>query len=35
MTSPDSQKPGFLLTENLVKRFDDVLAVAEVSISIQ
>ena len=35
MTSSDSQKPGFLLTENLVKRFDDVLAVAEVSISIQ
>ena len=35
MTSPDSHKPGFLLTDKLVKRFDDVLAVADVSISIQ
>ena len=35
MTSPDSHKSGFLLTENLVKRFDDVLAVSDVSISIQ
>ena len=35
MTLPDSHQPGFLLTENLVKRFDDVLAVSDVSIAIQ
>ncbi len=35
MAQLDSHKPGFLITENLVKRFDDVLAVADVSISIR
>jgi len=35
MNSLAPLKPGFLLTENLVKRFDDVLAVDDVSISIQ
>jgi putrescine transport system ATP-binding protein len=35
MAQLDPHKPGFLITENLVKRFDDVLAVADVSISIQ
>ena len=35
MTQLDPHEPGFLITEKLVKRFDDVLAVADVSISIQ
>jgi putrescine transport system ATP-binding protein len=35
MASLDPQKTGFLLTENLVKRFDDVVAVDDVSITIQ
>ncbi len=35
MNQLDPHKPGFLITENLVKRFDDVLAVADVSISIK
>jgi len=35
MASLDPHKTGFLLTENLVKRFDDVVAVDDVSITIQ
>lgn len=35
MNQHDSHPSGFLLTENLVKRFDDVVAVDDVSISIQ
>ena len=35
MNQFDQRKQGFLRTENLVKRFDDVVAVDEVSISIQ
>lgn len=35
MSQPDPRNQGFLRTENLVKRFDDVIAVDEVSISIQ
>ena len=35
MTQLDPHKSGFLITEKLVKRFDDVLAVADVSISIK
>lgn len=35
MTQLDPLKSGFLITEKLVKRFDDVLAVADVSISIK
>ena len=35
MTQLDPHNPGFLITEKLVKRFDDVLAVADVSISIK
>ena len=35
MSQPDPRNQGFLRTENLVKRFDDVVAVDEVSISIQ
>src|SRR5664279_1467460 len=35
MASLDPRIPGFLLTENLVKRFDDVVAVDDVSITIQ
>ena len=35
MASLDPRKSGFLLTENLVKRFDDVVAVDDVSITIQ
>ena len=34
MTQLDPHPPGFLLTESLVKRFDDVVAVDDVSISI-
>jgi putrescine transport system ATP-binding protein len=34
MTQLDPRKQGFLRTENLVKRFDDVVAVDDVSISI-
>lgn len=35
MNQFDQRKQGFLRTQNLVKRFDDVLAVDDVSISIQ
>lgn len=35
MTLADSGNPGFLRTENLYKRFEDVVAVDDVSISIQ
>ncbi len=35
MNQFDQRKQGFLRTENLVKRFDDVVAVDDVSISIQ
>jgi putrescine transport system ATP-binding protein len=35
MSQLDFRKPGFLRTENLFKRFDDVVAVDDVSISIQ
>jgi putrescine transport system ATP-binding protein len=35
MTELDPRPSGFLITEKLVKRFDDVLAVADVSISIK
>jgi putrescine transport system ATP-binding protein len=35
MTELDPRPTGFLITEKLVKRFDDVLAVADVSISIK
>ena len=35
MNQSNSQHQGFLRTENLVKRFDDVIAVDDVSISIQ
>ena len=35
MNQFDLRKQGFLRTENLVKRFDDVVAVDDVSLSIQ
>ena len=35
MNQPDPRHQGFLHTDNLVKRFDEVIAVDEVSISIQ
>ena len=35
MSQLDPRNPGFLRTDNLVKRFDEVIAVDEVSISIQ
>lgn len=35
MSPLDPHKNGFLTTEKLVKRFDEVLAVADVSISIK
>ncbi len=35
MNQPDPRHQGFLRTDNLVKRFDEVIAVDEVSISIQ